>query len=344
MSAAVEILLEALHAEPSDETAWLALADALEESGQSERAELTRLLRRRSAEAEPRVQALLASGVRPCLPERTRSLGMRFVLVPAGTFLMGSPDGEEGRSADEGPVHEVEISRPFYLGVTPVTQEQFRQVMGSNPSWASRRGGGSGQVRWLSTGSFPVESVTWDEAMAFCRKLSEAEGDRQQGWGFTLPTEAQWEHACRAGAPSCRPFHCGDSLSPHQANFDAAPALPAGTLADVVPAQKRPCPVGSYPGNAWGLYDMHGNVWEWCNDWYGPDYSRVGPRRDPPGRASGYLRVIRGGGWGNRAGRCRSAARSAREPGRRHANVGFRVALVRLDGREGVAPAGGASA
>jgi uncharacterized protein (TIGR02996 family) len=142
MSAVIEVLLEALHANPSDETAWLALADALEEAGQTERAELTRLLRRRCNETEPRVQEPLAGGVLPCMPERTNSIGMRFVLIPAGRFPMGSPENEEGRADDEGPVHAVQISKPFYLGVYPVTQAQYQAVMGNNPSWFSRTGGG----------------------------------------------------------------------------------------------------------------------------------------------------------------------------------------------------------
>src|SRR5262249_20241124 len=147
MSDAVDLILQALHASPTDETAWLALADSLEEADEPDRAELTRLAHRlrtdRGGEdrpvAEPRVQEMVGAGVRPCVPIRTNALGMRFALIPPGSFLMGSPEDEDHRSGNEGPLHEVRITRPFYLGVTQVTQEQYRKVMDETPSRFSVR-------------------------------------------------------------------------------------------------------------------------------------------------------------------------------------------------------------
>src|SRR5262249_46392751 len=150
--------------------------------------------------------------------------------------LMGSPESEQGRRDDEGPQHEVQITRPFYLGMYPVTQRQYRMVTGANPSWFSAEGGGNGEVVGLDTGHFPVERVNWEEAQAFLAKLSELQAEAKAGRRYRLPTEAEWEYACRAGTTS--PFHCGDSLSSAEANFK-------GGLG-------RTCAVGSYPANGWG--------------------------------------------------------------------------------------------
>jgi uncharacterized protein (TIGR02996 family) len=325
MSAVIDVLLEALHADCSDETAWLALADALEESGQSARAELTRLLRRRCDQTEPRVQELLQGGVPPCVPERTNSIGMRFVLIPPGTFLRGSPDDEDGRNAAEGPVHEVEIGGSFYLGVHPVTQAQWREVMGDNPSYFCPTGEGRDSVQGMSTDDFPVESVSWEDVALFLDKLSARAKERKAGRRYRLPTEAEWEHACRGGASSFQPFHCGNSLSSTQANFDGN--YPYGG-ADEGLHLARTCKVGSYPANAFGLHDMHGNVWEGCNDWYAKDYYACSPRRDPPGPSEGSHRVLRGGGWNDDGQFCRSAYRLSHAPAYRYDYLGFRVALV----------------
>jgi uncharacterized protein (TIGR02996 family) len=319
----VDLLLNALHAGPADATTWLALADALEENGQSDRAELTRLGRQlllgelpegegRLA-AERRVQALLASGVPPCVPLWRNSIGMTFALVPAGTFVMGSPETEADRSDDEGPQHEVEITRPFYLGVFPVTQEPYERVMGVNPSQFT-------SVAGEDTRLFPVENVSWEEAKEFCEKLTNQEGG---GRVYRLPTEAEWEYACRGGLAS-QIFHFGNTLNSTQANFDGN--SPYGTAKG--PYLARPCKVGSYKPNAFGLYDMHGNVWEWCGDWYDEDYYGKSPPRDPSGRSEGSRRVFRGGGWNGDGRRCRSAYRSRRGPAYRNGRLGFRVALV----------------
>jgi uncharacterized protein (TIGR02996 family) len=322
-----QTLLQALHADPCDPVAWAALADCLEEKGQAVRAELLRLsrlpppARGDPAHAERRVRDLLAAGVMPCVPVLENSIGMRFALIPPGSFLMGSPEDEEGRQSDEGPQHEVQISRPFYLGVFPVTQEQYQKVMRRKPSYF-RPSGGKGKVKGLDTGNFPVEHVSWEDAAAFCRRLSELAEEKREKRRYALPSEAQWEYGCRGGASSSVPFHFGASLSSTQANFNGND--PCGGAARG-PYEARPSPVGSYPPNAFGLFDMHGNVWEWCQDWFDANYYAHSPSKDPPGPRTGQYRLLRGGSWGDDACYCRSASRGRLEPGCRNGNFGFRV-------------------
>jgi formylglycine-generating enzyme required for sulfatase activity len=226
---------------------------------------------------------------------------------------MGSPQHEEDREADEH-LHEVEITRPFHVGIFPVTQQQYQKVMGTNPSHFSANGGGQDEVQGLDTGNFPVESVSWEDAVAFCQRLSELPEEKRCGRVYRLPSEAEWEYACRAGTSA--PFHFGRSLSSTQANFDGN--FPYGGAAQG-PYLWRTTAVGSYKPNAWGLYDMHGNVWECCSDWYAKDYYK------------GARRVIRGGCWSSRGHGCRSAYRGI-ELANRDIDLGFRVALV-LSGR-----------
>src|SRR5262245_29442913 len=206
------------------------------------------------------------------LPETVRnSIGITLALIPAGTFLMGSPQEEQRRSKDEDQ-HEVEITKPFYLAVFPVTQGQFRRVKGYNPSFFSSDGrgmegveyaqapaGGSDKVRELGgTDDFPVENVSWDEAVEFCRRLSALEPEMAAGRVYRLPTEAEWEYACRGGASGYHVFHYGSSLTSTQANFDGDYAYGAAPG----PYLGRTSKAGSYEPNAFGLFDMHGNVWE----------------------------------------------------------------------------------
>ena len=218
---------------------------------------------------------------------------IKFKKIPAGTFMMGSPESEEGRSDNEIQ-HEVTISKVFYLGICEVTQAQYEVVMGYNPSEFTSKG----RTR-------PVETVSWYDATEFCRKASALTGKY-----FRLPTEAEWEYACRAGTAT--PFNTGETLSPKQANVVAA-------------KNWEPLAVGSFPPNAWGLYDMHGNVWEWCSDWYGA-YA-TGKKTDTQGASNGEDRILRGGCWGNDPRSCRSARRGRIEPAYRFYNIGFRVAL-----------------
>ena len=245
--------------------------------------------------------------------EIVNKIGMKLVLVGPGKFLMGSPNNEEGRSADEGPQHEVQLTRPFYIGVYAVTQEEYQRVMGTNPSWFSATGSGKDDVRGMDTSRFPVEQVSWKDAVEFCRRLSEMPEEKRCGHVYHLPTEAEWEYACRGGANSSERFHFGDSLSPRDANFDKTVG--------------RTTPVGSYPANAFGLFDMHGNVWEWCADWYGPYPSKT--VKDPTGASTGSSRVLRGGSWHYDLGRyCRAAYRSHSDPGYCATTFGFRVVCV----------------
>jgi uncharacterized protein (TIGR02996 family) len=325
-----ELFLAAIREDPAEPTAWLALADWLEEQGDP-RGELLRLTRSllqpggvERAMQEERMRWLLAQGMRPCWPTLTNSIGMKFALIPAGTFLMGSPQDEEDRSDDEGPQHEVTLSQPFYLGVYPVTQAQYEQVMGTNPSWFSTRGGGKRKVKKQDTRSFPVENVFWEDAVAFCRKLSEMPEEQRHGRVYRLPTEAEWEYSCRGGASST-PFSFGNSFSSTQANFDGN--HPYGGAAKG-PYLKRTTAVGSYPPNALGLHDMHGNVWEWCADWFNANYYTNSPKKDPQGPQSGEDRVLRGGSWDDLGGYCRSAFRLWNAPDYRNLKVGFRVALT----------------
>jgi formylglycine-generating enzyme required for sulfatase activity len=244
---------------------------------------------------------------------------MDFVKVPAGTFWM-SQDGKNTQ-------RQVTITEDFYLGKYPVTQGQWQAVMGNNPSVFSRSGGGSGAVLAISDEDlkqFPVEEVSWNDIQEFLKKLNAAEKDR--GWVYRLPTEAEWEYACRGAASSKEEcsfdFYLDkltNDLSSHQANFKGD--QPAGN-APKGPYLARPCKVGSYPPNKLGLYDMHGNVWQWCADSWGS------------------ARVVRGGGWGAAGGACRAADRHGNAPVARGGGLGFRV--VRVSVRKetsGVAPA-----
>jgi formylglycine-generating enzyme required for sulfatase activity len=220
---------------------------------------------------------------------------MRLVWVPAGAFTMGSSADEAGHEENEGPQHEVTISRPFLIGACEVTQEQYEAVMGSNPSKYPGHG-------------MPVENVSWDDAMEFCARVS-----RKTGRRVTLPTEAQWEYACRAGTRTRYSF--GDDQDQIKRYARQGEAQEAG-----------PAPVGSHEPNPWGLYDMYGNVWEWCADWYAP--YNAGAVTDPAGPASGQGRVVRGGRWHGKAADCRSAKRSWHASDYPRGIVGFRVVLA----------------
>jgi formylglycine-generating enzyme required for sulfatase activity len=250
---------------------------------------------------------------------------LEMVLIPAGKFTMGSPAKEEDRIDDEGPQHEVEITRPFYLGIYPVTQGQWKQVMGNNPSWFSANGKGKGEVVGLDTSDFPVETVSWNDAVAFCKKVSELPEEKRAGRVYRLPTEAEWEYSCRGGAKSYQVFSFGNSLSSTQANFNGN--FPYGGAAKG-PYLGRTCKVGSYKPNGFGLFDMHGNIWQWCADWYDAKYYSNSPRQDPRGPAEGSLRVVRGGCWRINGLSCRSAFRLWIVPGYRFDLLGVRLALV----------------
>jgi uncharacterized protein (TIGR02996 family) len=327
--------LSALHESPDDEVTWLALADWLDEDGQAQRAELIRLVRRlRSvpvmkrtrdrAALEDRVAELLAAGARPVVAEITNSLGMSFALIPPGRFRMGSLSREPLRHHDER-VHEVTLTRPYYLGVFPVTQAQYARVMGANPSAFSRDGRSASVVASVAEAEiaqFPVDSVSWEDAQHFLARLNNLPEERRAGRTHRLPTEAEWEYACRGGSASSGPFSFGKSLSSLLANFDGA--YPSEG-AEKGPFLARPSRVSAYRPNVFGLYDMHGNVFEWCQDWHGR--YPVGPVTDPTGPADGESRIDRGGAWYFTANICRSAYRDCSSPTGRYSFLGFRVAV-----------------
>jgi len=260
--------------------------------------------------------------LRQTLPrEIVNSVGMKLVLIQPGKFRMGSPREEDQRLEEEFE-HDVHISYPFYIGATEVTQEQYVKVTGKNPSLFSEgKGGGP---------THPVDRVTWLEARTYCRELSERE--RHKGWGapYRLPREAEWEFACRAGARESCPFSCGLTLSSTQANYDGN--HPYGGKGDRGVYREKTTPVASFKPNAWGLFDMHGNVWEWCEDWYDRDYYRVSPLSDPEGPdrapAGSDRRVLRGGSWFNGAASCRSAQRGSEVLSDGNEKIGFRLVLI----------------
>jgi uncharacterized protein (TIGR02996 family) len=330
-----QTFLSALNENANDEVTWLALADWLEEDGQTQRAELVRLVRqlhalppvRRTAKRkslEARVSELLLSGVRPAVPAVVNSLGMGFALVGPGRFRMGAPRGERLRELDEEP-HPVEITRPYYLGVFPVTQGQYEKVMGVNPSLLRANGERAEKVTGLDTSDFPVEGVSWDDCVAFCDRLSYLPKEKKAKRTYRLPTEAEWEYACRAGTTTT--FHFGDSLSPALANVSGTYSHSVGI--DAAPSLDRTCTVGSYAPNAWGIYDVHGQVWEWCLDRY-DDYDRSpASAKDPQGSPEGSRRVCRGGAWMVNADYSRSASRAWGDPEEVDAITGLRVVLVR---------------
>ncbi|MGO8747252.1 MAG: SUMF1/EgtB/PvdO family nonheme iron enzyme [Thermoguttaceae bacterium] len=266
------------------------------------------------------INALRDSSI--CLPAHrspppdtfTNSIGMEFVLIPPGAFVMGSPGSEKGGERDELQ-HAVRITRPFYIGRFAITQAQFKRVMNKNPSDFSRHGSNRSRVAGVNTDDFPVENVSWEEASEFCGKLGQ-----QEGRTYRLPTEAEWEYACRAGTST--PFHFGETCNGNQANCDGN--SPYGTETKG-PSLGRTTRAGSYAPNAFGLHDMHGNVEEWCADAYDSDYYESSPPNDPHNDRSNKAaaRVVRGGYYYSEPSMCRSARRGARTK----YNAGFRVVL-----------------
>ena len=249
----------------------------------------------------------------------TTSIGMKLVWIPAGEFIMGLPDEGKDRNdpvsgvPPEVPPHRVRITKGFFLGAFEVTQRQYEVVTGANPSWHSIGGGGRTQVLGEDTSNYPVEQVSWVDAVTFCGRLSALPAEKAAGRRYRLPTEAEWEYACRAG--STAPFA--------EPSGDAADRSGFNVRSDSLTGLKL-TKVGSYPPNDFGLYDMRGNVQEWCADWMAWDYYRHSPQDDPGGPASGVLRVVRGADWRFTGMGCHYA-RYDTEPWRTNPYIGFRV-------------------
>jgi formylglycine-generating enzyme required for sulfatase activity len=273
-------------------------------------------------------------------------VSLRLIEIPAGSFLMGSPNDEPERNSDEGPQHVVRLEA-FLMGQTPITQAQWREVAG----WTPRDGERWGRklranpsyfkvkdeaVKYETSGVFrllkgetsadqrPVERVSWEDAMEFCHRLSQRTGRR-----YSLPSEAQWEYACRAGTST--PFHYGDTLRTDLANYDGNRTYLNGPKGKY---RQQTTPVAHFPANAWGLHDMHGNVWEWCADQGHRTYTGA-PDDGRPwiDKKSDWNRprLLRGGSWILYPGGCRSAFRSNHHPGNRNDYVGFRVCCLPQD-------------
>ena len=268
----------------------------------------------------------------------TDGLALTMLWISPGSFWMGSQEGEEERSGDEGPLHLVRL-RGYFMAQTPITQAQWREVAGwreregekwgrelkANPS-SFQRGEGKGGVgaRLLkgeaSTDERPVEHVSWEDAMEFCDRLSQ-----RTGRTYTLPSEAQWEYACRAGTRT--PFAFGHTLTAELANYNAQETYANGPKGET---WRQTTPVGSFPANAWGLQDIHGNVWEWCLDhWHGsyegaPEDGSAWMNKDE----EEGTRLLRGGSWYDDPGFCRSAYRFHYLPDDASFLVGFRVVCL----------------
>lgn len=251
----------------------------------------------------------------------TNSIGMNLVAIPAGEFQMGSPDSDEEARDDEKPQHPVRITKPFLVGMYEVTQREYESVQGNNPSWFALSGGGQKKVDGEDTSEFPVERVSWLDAVEFCSKLSERPEEKAAGRRYRLLTEAEWQYCCRAGTTSR--FHYGDSLGSMQANINGR--FPYGG-AERGPYLGRTTRVGSYKPNVFGLYDMHGNVGELCSDWFGRDYYQQSPANDPQGPEKGSDHLVMGGGWNADAFRCRAAHRRSNAGSGVARYFGFRVA------------------
>lgn len=277
-----------------------------------------------------------------------KGVKLELVLIPKGKFQMGSPQAEANRSTDEEQ-HEVEITRDFYLGKYTVTVGLFREFLRDTNSqseaekdregsWGFNETTGKFEGRkpqytwknpgWMQSDEHPVVNVTWNDAAAFCNWLRTKEGRN-----YRLPTEAEWEYACRANTTTR--YYSGDSEESLRGVANIADASFKRKYAAASWAKEWDdgypftAPVGKFKPNAFGLYDMHGNVWQWCSDWYDKDYYKKSPGQDPQGPGAGVNRVIRGGSFFNNMSNCRSARRSRTAPSHRDYDDGFRVVCVR---------------
>jgi uncharacterized protein (TIGR02996 family) len=305
-------------AHPHEHVRWLIVADWLDDHGFADRAELLRLHRMmidtccepdqhpERAAWQARIVELIDQGVKPCVPQHTLMLpgGVPLVgnFIPPGSFLMGGEVDEV-----EQPVHEVELTNSFFVGIYPITQPQWAAVMGHGPSHfrGDRR---------------PVECVSWYDALRFCSGLTELVGA-----GVRLLTEAEWEFACRAGTTT--EYHFGDIPSTERMNYRGSATWKGSVEGEY---RRQTIPVDTFPPNPWGLFDCHGNVWEWCADSYsGRGFYATSPKSDPlnpPGTSP--WRIFRGGGWDYDPAACASSSRNWSDADRGDNSISFRVAFM----------------
>lgn len=308
---------------PDGEEAIPSLIQALEDGQDEIRSGAVRALGQMGPKAKSAVPALLKLHNYDQRPESetfvalckighyyTNDFGMKFVWIPPGTFMMGSPKEEKGRDPYEV-LHKVTITKGFYMGVHPVTQEQWWRVMGDQNFTSTR-------FKFKGV-NLPADRISWDASQEFLKQLREKEKNSKP---YRLPTEAEWEYACRAGTTT--PFHFGETISTEQANYDGNMTYGSGRKGE---CREKTTPVGSFPPNAWGLRDMHGNVWQWCQTTV-PRPTGV----DPEGENTQYAvdppsKVLRGGYWGSTPTACRSAYRNFYSTSDGE-NVGFRVCFT----------------
>ncbi len=256
-------------------------------------------------------QILCAEDPSPPLRKLTNSVGIELIELPVGTFLRGASKDDPDAGEDEFPVTEIRISKPLWFGKYEITQAQFERVMGHNPAWFGPQGPARGIVRKVPTENWPLDNASWKDAVEFCRRLSRIPEEKKTGRTYRLPTESEWEYACRAGTTTR--FSYADHLSTSDARFgDTSP-------------HGHPLPVGSFPPNPWGLHDMHGNVWEWCSDRYSPDAYSTASTGSQPEIPGSTARVVRGGDWRATAAFCRSSNRDLTRESRRDVGNGFRI-------------------
>jgi len=273
------------------------------------------------------VVAAMLFCVTGCFRNGTNSIGMELIEIPAGTFTMGSYEDEKDRHEEEAQVR-VTLTQPFGLGKYEVTQGQWKKVMGTEP-WRKRQ---ADTIKGTIKGeNVAATYVNYDDATEFCEKLTELERKSRTlkaGEEYRLPTEAEWEYACRAGTTTAFSFGDDEKQLGEYAWWGGfnLETLKKGELkagAGNAAREQYAHKVGTKKPNPWGLHDMHGNVWEWCSDWYSEVLS---DGTDPVGPNGGSSRVYRGGSWGHDPGDCRSASRRSRDPSNRGINLGFRVA------------------
>ncbi|MTJ52664.1 formylglycine-generating enzyme family protein [Anabaena sp. UHCC 0253] len=265
-----------------------------------------------TVDAQGKISNRVSSEATLFIEELGNNITLEMVEIPGGSFTMGSPASEKGRSDDEGSQHEVNVPA-FAMGRFAVTQEQYQQIMGKNPSNFKKDDGSTSLTKQR-----PVEQVSWNDAVDFCKKLSE-----KTGLKYRLPSEAEWEYACRGRTTT--PFHFGETITSDLANYrgtETYASEPKGKF------REETIEVGSFPPNSFGLYDMHGNVWEWCQDDWHDNYTNAPKYGSAWTSLSDSVKVLRGGSWFSNPEGCRSADRNYNVRDDRFLNFGFRVVCV----------------